>query len=94
MPDALKKKPRDDNERRYALLALRVMGEFGAIIAVPVVVFALAGRWLDQRYGTQPLFIIVGFALAAALTSFAIVKKARAFEREYRALNKKEGNTV
>jgi hypothetical protein len=72
-----------DGDRRYALLALRIMGEFGVIIAVPAVLLTLGGKWLDGRYGTRPLFQIAGLLFAVALTGVAVVRKARAFEKEY-----------
>jgi len=31
-----------------------------------------AGYWVDQRLGTQPLFVLVGFLAGAGLGAFAI----------------------
>ena len=79
----------DAAERKYLSLGLRIVGEFGAIIAVPVVLFALAGKWLDGRYGTKPLFLIAGFILAAAVSSFSIARKAKKFAKEYEDIEAK-----
>ena len=78
-----------DTDRKYLLLSLRIMGSFGAILAVPVVVFALTGKWLDARYGTRPWFLIAGFVFAAVLSAISIVRKAKEFSKEYRDIENK-----
>ncbi|HSD12095.1 MAG TPA: AtpZ/AtpI family protein [Patescibacteria group bacterium] len=78
---------KNDLERRYAVLGLKIVSEFGAAIAVPVVLGTIAGRRLDAAYGTKPAFLIAGFALAAVLSAFYVVRRARAYGREYDALN-------
>ena len=49
--------------------------ELGFIIALPIVAFGFAGKWLDARYGTEPLFTLVGIIFAIASTSVWIYKK-------------------
>ncbi|MFA5813502.1 MAG: AtpZ/AtpI family protein [Patescibacteria group bacterium] len=65
------------------------MGDFGATIAVPVVLFVLIGKWLDGKYGTEPWVTILGFVLAAALSAWTIWKKAKRYGREYEEIDKK-----
>ena len=48
-------------------------------VAVPTVVFALAGRWLDMRWHVAPLFSILGLALALAIIYVLVKRKARRF---------------
>ena len=79
----------DAAERKYLSLGLRIIGEFGAIIAVPVVLFALAGKWLDARFGTRGLFLIAGFVLAAAISAVSIARKAKKFAKEYEDIEAK-----
>ncbi len=81
------------NDRAYLILAARIIGEFGAIIAVPAVLAALAGKWLDARFGTRPLFLVVGFALAASCSAVMIDRKAKKFAEEYDAIIKREKET-
>ncbi len=90
METAPKPPEQRDIDRRYMLLAVRIMGEFGASIALPVVVLAVLGKKLDAVYGTAPYLRIAGFILAAALTAAIINKRARDFGREYEALGKEE----
>lgn len=77
---------KQSNDRAYMLLGARIVGNFGTTIAIPIVVLALAGKWLDTRWGTGPWMLILGFVLAATLTAISINRKAKAFGREYQAL--------
>lgn len=80
--------------RAYYLLAFRIMGDFGASIAIPVVLFVLSGQYLDGRYEKSPLFTILGFVLAALISGKIIYKKAKIYGEEYKRLGeKKEENT-
>jgi membrane protein implicated in regulation of membrane protease activity len=77
-------------DRRYILLAFRIMGEFGASIAIPVVALAVLGKKLDTMYGTAPYLRVTGFVIAAVITAALINKRARDFGKEYEALGKEE----
>ena len=84
-------KPVSAQDREYVMLGLRIVGEFGAIIAVPIVLFALGGKWLDAKYGTEPMFLIAGFVVAVALSAHMVYRKARQFNDEYLAIEDKSG---
>ena len=75
--------------REYYMFAFRIMGDFGASIAIPVVILVLIGQYLDGRYGKSPLFTILGFVLAALISGRMIYKKARIYGEEYKKLGKK-----
>lgn len=77
--------PRD---RRYYLFGLRIVGDFGATLAVPVVLFVLVGQWLDERSGAYPRYTIAAFVLAAILSARLVYKKAQRYAKEYDALMK------
>lgn len=81
--------PKNTSDRTYYLFALRIVGDFGASIAVPVVVFVLIGQWLDGKYDKGPLFTILAFAFAAVTSAKMIYKKAKKYGREYQELGKK-----
>lgn len=78
-----------DHDREYQRLAFRIFADFGASIAVPAVLAALLGKWLDGRYQTAPLFLVGGFVVAFGLTAFSIVKKARHYQKEYIDIERK-----
>lgn len=55
-----------------ALFVLSLVGQLGYMIAIPAVIGAAGGAWLDRLYGTSPLWILVGLALAIGSTSYWI----------------------
>ena len=72
---------------QYQLFAFKMLGDFGASIAVPVVVLVLVGQYLDGKYDRLPLFTILGFVLAAAISAKIIYKKAKFYGEEYKRMN-------
>lgn len=79
-------KPAPKNDRPYYLFALRIVGDFGVSIAVPVVLLSLLGQYLDEKSGTGPWFLIVGFVLSALVSGRIIYKKAKRYGIEYNKL--------
>ena len=54
------------------------------LVAGPLVGF-FAGRWLDEKFGTDPALIIVGVILgfgAAGIEIYGLVKKSSAMEKD------------
>ncbi len=78
--------PKSD-DRKYYMLGLRIAGDFGATIAVPVIFFVFVGQWLDERYATGKLFMILGLVFAALLSAKMIHKKAKKYGKEYDAID-------
>lgn len=68
--------------------ALAYAWQFGYSIAVPLVVFALLGRFLDGKLGTTPWLFLAGILLAIIASSVLLVRKAfqitRQLERDRR----------
>ena len=77
----------DAKDRKYYLFAVRIIGDFGATIAVPVVVFVLIGQWLDGKYDKSPWFTIAAFVLAVLLSGKMIYKKAKRYGDEYQNID-------
>ena len=88
MADTSSKKP-INIERKYYVFAMKIAGDFGATIAIPVVISALIGQKMDSLYGTRPLFLIIGMVLAAILTGLLIYKKAKKYGQQFQDLDKK-----
>jgi F0F1-type ATP synthase assembly protein I len=80
------KKNNKSVERDFYFFAFRILGDFGATIALPVIVFVLIGQWLDRIYSKGPLFTILAFVLAASITGKMIYKKAKNYGQEYQKL--------
>ncbi len=43
-----------------------LFSEIGFVLLFTVLAGTLAGYWLDQRLGTIPVFVLVGFAIGGA----------------------------
>ena len=79
----------ESKDRQYIVLSLRIIADFGAIIAVPIVVLAFIGKYLDTKWGTKPWLLITGFILAFVLSAFMIKRKATQYGIEYQSLGTK-----
>lgn len=55
--------------------ALGIAWNFGFTVAVPLVLFALAGRFLDRRLHTHPWFFLAGALLAILTSTVLLVRK-------------------
>jgi F0F1-type ATP synthase assembly protein I len=72
--------------REYYLFAMRVVGDFGVSLAIPVLVLALLGEYFDERFGTGPWFLISGFVLAAVISGRIVYRKAKGYGAEFQRL--------
>ena len=68
------KPPRDDSDGglRWAAPYL----SFGLSLALSVALGVGAGSWLDRRFGTSPVFLLVGAALGMTAAGIEIYKTA------------------
>ncbi len=51
-----------------------MVGQLGYIIAIPAVIFAIGGAYLDTYTGLSPLFVLLGLSLAFLTSSFGVGK--------------------
>ena len=65
---------RPDGEKSAIRLAMGLAMELGYLIAIPAVIFAAGGAFIDKRLGTSPLFLAIGFTLAFTTSAFAIAR--------------------
>jgi ATP synthase protein I len=63
------------SDKQDSWSALGFAWELGYSIAVPLVVFALAGRLLDKYLNTSPWLLLVGLLLAIVSSSYIVYKK-------------------
>lgn len=49
--------------------------EVGYTIAIPLVLFAIAGRYLDKTFETSPWLLLSGIVLSIFVSSFIVYKK-------------------
>lgn len=55
--------------------ALSLLGQLGYVIAIPLVLLALLGRFLDKKYSCSPWFLIAGMFLALVISTVWVYKK-------------------
>lgn len=65
------------------LLAFSLAGQLGLMIALPIVVLALAGRWADVRFGTSPLGILGGALCAAVISGVWVYRSVDRLRAQY-----------
>lgn len=53
--------------------------QLGFIIAIPVVLFGYAGKWLDAKTGSYPLLTLIGILTAIVFTSVWIYRKFKSY---------------
>ncbi len=58
--------PRDDKERGRNAAALALVGQLGFVVVTPVVVGAMAGVYLDERWGNDGWAVIGGVLIGVA----------------------------
>ncbi len=63
----------EKNDKQFSALGLA--WNLGYTIAVPLVVLALAGRYLDKKLGTSPWILLAGILLSIAVSSWLVYKK-------------------
>lgn len=55
--------------------AIQLAWELGYAIAVPLVLLALGGRFLDKKLDSSPWFLIAGILISIAISSYIVYKK-------------------
>ncbi len=73
-------------------MALNLAWELGYVIALPLVILALLGRWLDRRWGSSPLMILVGVVTAFIITSIWLSTKIKEVTNELKNEGTEEHN--
>jgi F0F1-type ATP synthase assembly protein I len=66
---------KEENKKENSWSALSLAWELGYLIAGPLVIFALAGRFLDKKLGTNPWLLLIGIVLAISVSSWIVYKK-------------------
>lgn len=55
--------------------ALGIAWELGYVIAIPIVVFGVGGRFLDKQFDSSPWLFLSGVIVSITLTSIGLVWK-------------------
>jgi F0F1-type ATP synthase assembly protein I len=53
----------------------------GLQFAISVILFLLAGQWIDRKFGTAPLFLMVFVFVGAGASFYSIYRRLMAQQR-------------
>jgi len=69
----MKNKMKNKTDNNWSVFSLAM--ELGYIIAIPIVLFALGGRFLDKKINSSPWFLLLGVGFSIILTTYLVYKK-------------------
>lgn len=82
----LKKKADDEKEKINKFLtigrAFALASTVSFQLAIPILLGVFGGRYLDERFGTQPWLMITGLFLGLAAGVVGVVRVVQSFFRE------------
>lgn len=81
-----KQKPKEESVFRPLQLAFNL----GYLIAVPLVFFALIGRYLDKNYQSSPIFLLIGIFIAFGVSCYFIYNKVIKIYAELESFDKND----
>ena len=87
MSETVESRPKKTSDAAYYRFAVRIMSDFGIVIAVPAVIAAFGGIWLDKKLENTPWFLIIGLIAAFVSTYLVIQKKAKNYAKQFEKLN-------
>lgn len=75
-------------------IAVRTMGIASAWIVGPVLLGLLVGKWLDQKFSSGPLLLIISLATCFIISMFGIVRGALKEFKQIEEVEKKEKDKI
>lgn len=66
------------NKRQTSSMAAGI----GLQFAVSIVVFLYIGQWADKKFGTSPLFLLLGVFVGGGAAFYSMYRKLMAAQRE------------
>ena len=69
--------PKNNKEDIWWRPALLLFAQMSGWIGVPVIIALFLGRWLDDRYGTEPWLFISSTAVAFVISVIGILHEAK-----------------
>jgi F0F1-type ATP synthase assembly protein I len=81
----LKPEPGSENPSPVASIAgAGAVAGMGLQFAISILLFLLAGQWIDRKLGTEPLFLILFVFLGAGASFYSIYRKLMEQQRRDR----------
>lgn len=81
-------KPSNSKPSTYTLgKTISLVTEFGLIIAVPLVVFAFLGKWVDAKTHQHNTFVLLGMFVALVSSVSLITRRINSIRKELASKN-------
>jgi len=77
--DLNKDNKKENSLKKSLIFSFSLLGQIGFATALPLVIFGLLGRYLDNKFGTSPYLFLIGILFATIQIYFyirEIVKKS------------------
>ncbi len=87
-PETNQNKQKNPEQKLFAMLMLEAGIEFVVLIAGPLILGILGGKWLDNKYH-QNFFVIIGILLGLGITCVAVYKRILDYKKILESKNKK-----
>lgn len=81
-----------DQSTGSVMAMLGIVWTIGFMVAVPLVGFALLGKYADTAFGSSPLFFLIGVVLSIIVSSIMIFRKTVQLMDQAERSMRKEGN--
>ncbi len=65
-----------ENKEGNLFSVVSLAWELGYVVAVPLIIFALVGRFLDKKLETSPWIFLLGVVISIIVSVFMVYRKA------------------
>tara|TARA_Y100000031_G_C8117747_1_gene336724 strand:+ start:545 stop:835 length:291 start_codon:yes stop_codon:yes gene_type:complete len=72
----------EGREKTLMYVALGLAWQLGYTIVIPLLIFALGGRYLDKKFDSSPVLFLIGLVVSVAVTSVWLVVRMSVFSKE------------
>lgn len=66
----------EENKEKNLFSVVSLAWELGYVVAVPLIIFALVGRFLDKKLETSPWIFLLGVVISIIVSVFMVYRKA------------------
>ncbi|MDA2935795.1 AtpZ/AtpI family protein [Patescibacteria group bacterium AH-259-L05] len=73
---------KENKEKSVVWQSISIAMQLGYAIALPLVIFAIAGRILDKQYDSSPIFLLTGVVLSLIISSILVFIKIQRIVKE------------
>lgn len=70
------------NQNKVFLMAFDFTFQVGLLIILPLVIFAILGKLVDERTNTSPLFFFIGLVAGLIIAGLLVWKKTNAIIKQ------------